>query len=287
MDINSVIELNNGVRMPLLGLGVFRCPMGEQTRAAVRTAIEYGYRMIDTARIYCNEKSVGRGIRDTSLSREDIFVTTKLWRTDFDNPRRGLEQSLERLGMDYVDLYLLHWPFDGYQKAYLELEKLLDEGLCRAIGVSNFTIKHLEELKKAGAKVIPQVNQTECHPQNIESELLAYCRRTGTAFEAYSPLGGEGNSLISDPRLASIADYYKVTPAQIMLRWNMQRGVIVIPKSVRAERIKQNSDLYGFELTPDDMDSIEDINANLRRAYDPDRINMRPQATFPKIVEED
>lgn len=287
MDIKSELELNNGVRMPMLGLGVFRCPMGEQTRSAVRTALEYGYRMIDTARIYCNEKSVGRGMRDSSVPREEIFVTTKLWKTDFENPRRGLEQSLERMKLDYVDLYLLHWPFEGYREAYLELEKLMKEGLCRSIGVSNFTIKHLEALKEAGATVVPQVNQTECHPQNSENELLNYCRRNGIAFEAYSPLGGEGNSLISDPRIACIADYYKVTPAQIMLRWNIQRGVIVIPKSVRAERIKENSELYSFDLSPDDMDSISDINANLRRAYDPDRINLRPASTFPRIVEED
>lgn len=273
--------------MPLLGLGVFRCPQGEMTRSAVRTALEYGYRMIDTARIYCNEKSVGRGIKDSQLPRDQVFITTKLWRDDFPNPRQGLEQSLERLGVDCVDLYLLHWPFKGYEQAYLELEKLQQEGLCRAIGVSNFKIHHLEALKAAGASVIPQVNQTECHPQNSENELLNYCRQQNIAFEAYSPLGGEGNSLVSDPRVSCIADYYKVTTAQVLLRWNLQRGVIVIPKSIRPERIKENSMLYSFELSQDDMDAISDINANLRRAYEPDRIDQRPAATFPKILEEE
>lgn len=287
MDLYSTVELNNGVRMPLLGLGVFRCPQGEMTRSAVRTALEYGYRMIDTARIYCNEKSVGRGIKDSQLPRDQVFITTKLWRDDFPNPRQGLEQSLERLGVDCVDLYLLHWPFKGYEQAYLELEKLQQEGLCRAIGVSNFKIHHLEALKAAGASVIPQVNQTECHPQNSENELLNYCRQQNIAFEAYSPLGGEGNSLVSDPRVSCIADYYKVTTAQVLLRWNLQRGVIVIPKSIRPERIKENSMLYSFELSQDDMDAISDINANLRRAYEPDRIDQRPAATFPKILEEE
>lgn len=287
MDINSRIELNNGVRMPMLGLGVFRTPAGEVARSAVRTALEYGYRMVDTARIYCNEKSVGRGLRDAHLPRESYFVTTKLWRTDFDDPRRGLEQSLERLGLDYVDLFLLHWPFNGYEQAYLVLEQLQREGLCRAIGVSNFKIHHIERLKECGAKVTPQVNQVECHPQNDEAELVNYCRQHNIVVEAYSPLGGEAQCLVNDPRIKSLADYLKVTPAQVILRWNLQRGVVVIPKSVRAERIKENSQLFHFELTQDDIDAISSINTNLRRAYDSDLIDQRPESTFPKIVEED
>lgn len=286
MDLNSKIELNNGVRMPVLGLGVFRSPAGEETRGAVRTALEYGYRMVDTARIYCNEKSVGRGIKDSMLSRDDVFVTTKLWKDDFSDPRKGLIESLERLQLDYVDLYLLHWPFKGFREAYLELEKLQKEGLCRAIGVSNFKIHHIEELKEAGATVIPQVNQIECHPQNDEAELINYCRQQNIAVEAYSPLGGEGQSLIGDPRIKSLADFLKVTPAQVLLRWNLQRGVIVIPKSIRAERIKENSELFNFELNQDDMDTISSINCNLRRAYDSDRIDQRPASTFPKIIDE-
>ena len=287
MDINSTVELNNGVRMPMLGLGVFRSPAGEITRSAVRTALEYGYRMIDTARIYCNEKSVGRGIQDAGVAREQVFVTTKLWKEDWANPRQGLEQSLERLGLDYVDLYLLHWPFHGYEQAYLALEELQKEGLCKAIGVSNFKEHHLESLKAAGATVVPQVNQVECHPQNSEEELLAYCRKHNIVMEAYSPLGGQGQSLVGDPRVTSLSAYLKVTPAQVLLRWNLQRGVVVIPKSVRPERIKENSQLFNFELSLDEMDAISSINANLRRAFDSDRIDQRPAATFPKIVEEE
>ena len=287
MDLNSRVELNNGVSMPLLGLGVFRAHGGEEARSAVRTALENGYRMIDTARIYCNERSVGRGVRDSMVAREDIFIITKLWKDDFDNPRRGLEQSLERLGMDYVDQFLLHWPFKGFEKAWLELEKLCSEGLCRSIGVSNFKIHHLEELKEAGASVVPQVNQVECHPYNHETELINWCRRRNIVVQAYAPLGGVGNTVLSDPRITTIADYYKVTPAQLVLRWNMQRGVAVIPKSVRAERILENSRVFGFELSQDDMDVMSDINSNLRRAYDPDKIDQRPAGTFPKIIEED
>lgn len=286
MDTKTWVELNNGVKMPLLGLGVFRASAGEVARSAVRTALEYGYKMIDTARIYCNERSVGRGIKDSVVPREQVFVTTKLWKDDFNDPRRGLEQSLERLDMDYVDLFLLHWPFKGFAQAYLVLEQLQKEGLCRAIGVSNFKPHHIEELFAAGAMVMPQVNQVECHPQNSEDELLNFCRQRNIVVEAYSPLGGEGQTLMSDPRIVSLAEYLKVTPAQVILRWNIQRGVVVIPKSVHAERIKENSHVFEFELSQDEMDAISSINTNLRRAYDSDRIDQRPASTFPKIVEE-
>ena len=286
MDSKTWVELNNGVKMPLLGLGVFRSQAGEETRSAVRTALEYGYRMIDTARIYCNERSVGRGLKDSAVPRDQVFVTTKLWKDDFDDARRGLEQSLERLGLDYVDLFLLHWPFKGFAQAYLVLEQLQKEGLCRAIGVSNFKQHHIEELFATGATVMPQVNQVECHPQNSEDELLNFCRQRNIVVEAYSPLGGEGQTIMSDPRITSLAQYLKVTPAQVILRWNIQRGVVVIPKSIHAERIVENSQVFNFELSQDDMDTISSINGNLRRAYDSDRIDQRPASTFPKIVEE-
>lgn len=286
LNINSAVKLNNGVEMPLLGLGVFRAPAGDEARAAVRTALEYGYRHIDTARIYCNEKSVGRGIRDSGVKREDIFVTTKLWRTDFQQPRRGLEESLERLGLDYIDLYLLHWPFTGFAQAYLELEKLQREGLCRAIGVSNFKIHHFEALKQAGAEVMPQVNQTECHPANAENELLAWCQAHQVALEAYSPLGGQGRLLVADPVISGIAAHHQVSGAQVLLRWNLQRGVIVIPKSIHPERILVNSQLYDFELTDAEMQAIGKLDRGDRRGWDPDRIEDRPADQWPVPAEE-
>lgn len=286
LTIDSTVTLNNGVKMPLLGLGLFHTSSGEVARQAVRCALEYGYRMLDTARVYCNEKSVGRGIADSGIAREQIFVTTKLWQSDWDDPRRGLEGSLERLGLEYIDLFLLHWPFKGFEKAYLELEKLQKEGLCRAIGVSNFRIHHLKALEEAGATVVPQVNQMEIHPVNTEEELCTYCRKKGIVMEAYSPLGGEGRLLIDDPRLIGICNYYKITPSQAILRWDIQRGIVVIPKSVHPERILLNSKLYDFDLSLQDLEIISDMNSNERRNYDPDKIDNRPRELTPKLIDE-
>lgn len=287
LTAESKLKLNNGVLMPYLGFGVFRSRPGEETRSAVRTAIECGYRHIDTARVYCNEKSVGRGIKDSGLPRSELFVTTKLWKSDWRNPRDGLIASLKRLQLNYVDLYLLHWPFSGFQEAWIALEQLQKEGLCRAIGVSNFKIHHLEALKEAGATVVPQVNQVECHPENAENELYGYCTKHGIAMEAYSPLGGEGHTLMHDPRIISIASYYNVTPSQVILRWNIQRGVPVIPKSVHRERIRENAQLFSFELNRDDMLCLNAMDQTLRRAWDPDRIDERPAESFPALVEEE
>lgn len=273
MSCNNCMTLNNGVKMPMVGLGVFLSQAGEETRSAVRTALETGYRHIDTAQVYCNEKSVGRGIADSGVDRKEVFITTKLWHTDFSNPRKGLEDSLARLGTDYIDLYLLHWPFPGFQQAWLELEKLQAEGKCRAIGVSNFKEHHLDELRNAGAKVVPQVNQVECHPEFSQLELLNYTRKHGIALEAWFPLGGQGGTLVNDPRIMAIASHYKVSAAQVLLRWNIQRGVIVIPKSVHADRIRMNFDVFSFDLSGDDMDVLDELNQNKRRGIDPDNCN--------------
>lgn len=288
LDINSTVELNNGVKMPLLGLGVFRTPSGEDTRRAVREALACGYRMIDTARIYCNEKGVGRGLKDCGLTRSEYFVTTKLWRDDFADPRRGLEESLQRLQLDFVDLYLLHWPFTGWEKAWLTLEKLQQEGLCRAIGVSNFMIHHLQRLPQIGAQIVPQVNQTECHPENSEPDLLAWCREHGIVLEAYSPLGGQsGGLLVNHPVLTAIAQAHQVSAAQVMLRWQLQRQVVVIPKSSRPERIASNAQLYHFALTAEEMQRIDALNQDKRRTCDPDKINERPRSCDPPLIEEE
>ena len=282
LSIRSRVTLNNGVKMPYLGLGLFRNPDGDCTAGAVRTALEHGYRMLDTARAYGNEGSVGEGIASSSCKREDIFVTTKLWKTDWADPRAGLLGSLKRLKLDYLDLYLLHWPFKGYGEAWLKLEKLQQEGLVRAIGVSNFTIHHLKTLLGGGISVVPQVNQTECHPINTEEALMQYCRSQSIILEAYSPLGGEGRLILNDPRLVGMCEYYKHTPAQIILRWNIQRGIPVIPKSVHAERIRENAGLFDFVLSQADIETISDMNSNDRRSYDPDCIDTRPSWLEPR-----
>lgn len=285
LSIKSCFQLNNGVMMPVLGLGVFKSPSGDITREAVKTALSIGYRMIDTARAYGNERSVGDGIAQSGIPREEIFVTTKLWKTDFADPRKGLTDSLKRLKLDYVDLFLLHWPFKGFGETWIKLEQLQKEGLCRAIGVSNFRIHHLEELKKGGISVIPQVNQMEIHPVNTEEDLCNYCRRNHIQMEAYSPLGGEGRLLVDDPRLVGMREYYKRTPAQIILRWNLQRGIVVIPKSVHEERIRENAGLFDFDLSQGDLATISDMNANDRRNYDPDAIDKRPAWMEPKFTD--
>ena len=285
LSMKSCFQLNNGVMMPVLGLGVFKSPSGDTTREAVKTALSIGYRMIDTARAYGNERSVGEGIAQSGIPREEIFVTTKLWKTDFADPRKGLTDSLKRLKLDYVDLFLLHWPFKGFGETWIKLEQLQKEGLCRAIGVSNFRIHHLEELKKGGISVIPQVNQMEIHPVNTEEDLCNYCRRNHIQMEAYSPLGGEGRLLVDDPRLVGMREYYKRTPAQIILRWNLQRGIVVIPKSVHEERIRENAGLFDFDLSQGDLATISDMNANDRRNYDPDAIDKRPAWMEPKFTD--
>ena len=272
--------------MPLLGTRVYKIPGGEQAYNTVRDALEIGYRLIDTARIYCNEKSVGRAIKDSGIQRKDLFVTTKIWIEDFDNPRQALLDSLERLQLDYVDLYLIHWPAVGYQKVYLELEKLQKEGLCKSIGVCNFKIHHIQSLFEAGATVVPQVCQTEIHPLNTEVELTSWCRRNKIAVVAYSPLGSEGRLILDDPRLICMREYYKAAPSQIILRWCIQRGIIAIPKANTKEKLLQNSQLYNFDMSTPDLETISDMNCNERRNYDPDKIDERPKVTYPKIVEE-
>ncbi|MDY6322817.1 MAG: aldo/keto reductase [Succinivibrio sp.] len=282
LNVNSTFSLNNGIAMPVFGLGVFKASQ-EQAAAAVCCALKMGYRMADTARAYSNEQGVGEGIRQSGVPRDQIFVTTKLWKTDYQDAASGLKNSLRRLGLDYVDLLLLHWPFKGYGEAWMQLEELQRQGLCRSIGVSNFKIHHLKELAQGGATVTPQVNQTEIHPVNTEEELCNYCRQNGIQVEAYSPLGGEGRLLLDDPRLVGMREHYRRTPSQILLRWDIQRGIIAIPKSVHEERIRENMGLFDFDLSQGDLQTISDMNSNDRRNYDPDRIDERPSWMEPKF----
>lgn len=275
MAIQSTITLNNGMVIPQVGLGVFQTPDGATTVDAVTVALEAGYRHIDTAMIYGNEASVGEGLRRSGVPRGDVFVTTKLWNDDI-RAHRGqaaFEESLERLGLDYVDLYLIHWPADGWQQAWDDLQAIYASGRTKAIGVSNFQRHHLEELL-ANSDVRPAVDQIESSPQFSNQELIDFAHAQGIDVEAWSPLGGTGGNLLSDPRLAAIGAKYGKSPAQVTIRWHIQRGVIVLPKSTHAERIRQNFDVFDFNLTGEDMAAVSAIDTGRRNGADPDTFDF-------------
>ncbi len=269
LALASRATLNNGVGIPYLGLGVYRSLPGKPTQDAVRYALEIGYRHVDTARIYGNERDVGLAVRTSGVPREDVFVTTKVWNTDhgYGEAIKACERSLGELGLSYVDLYLIHWPVPGRRvetwKALVDLSK---RGLCRSIGVSNFTIPHLEELL-AVTDIVPAVNQVEFSPFTYQKELLEYCRRHRIQLEAYSPLT-KGYRL-DDPVLREIAARHGRTPAQMLLRWCLQHDVVTIPKSNRRERILENSRVFDFELSNRDMATLDGFDESLRTGWDP------------------
>ncbi|MYW11299.1 aldo/keto reductase [Streptomyces sp. SID2563] len=268
------ITLNNGVRMPQLGFGVFQVP-DDETATAVGHALDAGYRSIDTAAVYGNERGVGRAIADSGLPREELFVTTKLWNADqgYDQALTAFDASLEKLGLDHVDLYLIHWPTparDLYVETYKALEKILADGRARAIGVSNFQVPHLRRLMEHTGTV-PAVNQVELHPGLQQAELRAFHAEHGIATEAWSPLAQ--GAVLEDEAITRIAQANGVTPAQVVLRWHLATGNIVIPKSVTPARIRQNLDVFGFELTATDLADLAALDRGLRTGPDPDTLN--------------
>lgn len=262
-----LIRLNNGVEMPQLGLGVYQSRPGEETRQAVVAALEAGYRLVDTAAMYQNEADVGAAIRESGVPREQVFVTSKLGNDDhgYEKALRACRETLRRLGTSYVDLYLIHWPgAAGLRKeTWLALERLQAEGLSRAIGVSNFTVGHLEEML-GYAQVLPAVNQVEFHPFMYQRELLEWVRERGIALEAYRPLVRARK--MDDPTLAAVAQAHDKSAAQVLLRWSLQRGAIVIPKSVHVERIRENLDVFDFALTDDEMARLDALDEGPRTA---------------------
>jgi 2,5-diketo-D-gluconate reductase A len=273
MTTNPVpaVELNNGVRIPQFGFGVFQIPP-EETAQAVRTALEAGYRHFDTAQMYRNEEGVGAGIAESGVAREDVFVTTKLANDahGHDNAITALEGSLRRLGFEYVDLYLIHWPLphkDNYVRTWQGFEDILRAGKARAIGVSNFQPAHLDRLAEE-TSVVPAVNQIELHPALQQTELRGYHQEHGIATEAWSPLAQA--EVLDDPVLTDLAEKHGRTAAQVVLRWHIQLGTIVFPKSSSPERIKQNIDVFGFELDDEDMTAIGKLDAGRRTGPDPD-----------------
>src|SRR5574341_1385088 len=265
----STVALRGDVEMPRLGLGVWQSAPGEETRRAVREALACGYRHVDTARAYQNEADVGVAIRESGIPRREVFVTTKLWNADhgYDKALRAIDRSLESLGMEQVDLYLVHWPVEGLRNdTWRAMEKILAEGKARAIGVSNYTSRHLDELL-GRAKVPPTVNQVEFSPFLNQRPLLAHCRRNAIQLEAYGPL--VRGQRMDDPVLARVARKHGRTPAQVLLRWGLQHELVVIPKSVHAERIRENAELYGFALDAEDMAALGALDEGYRTSWDP------------------
>lgn len=273
-DIGGRWKLHNGVEMPYLGLGVYQSQDGNEVIEAILHALDAGYRHIDTAAIYNNEVGVGKAIEQTYINRKDIFVTSKVWNNEqgYDNTLRAFDASLGRLNLDYLDLYLIHWPVEGkYNDTWRALEYLYKQGRVKAIGVSNFLIHHLKHLHTT-AEIAPMVNQVEFHPHVVQQELIDYCNLHSIQFEAWSPLmQGQFGSV---PLLNTLAEKYAKTAAQIVLRWNLQKGVITIPKSVRKERIIENGNLFDFVLTNDDMALIDALDKNERLGAHPDSFDF-------------
>jgi methylglyoxal/glyoxal reductase len=277
-NLQDTTTLHNGVKMPWLGIGVFKVEEGPELVHAVKTAIKHGYRSVDTAAIYGNEVGVGQGIREgmeeSGISREDLFVTSKVWNTDlgYESTLAAYETSLNKLGLEYLDLYLIHWPVEGkYKDAWRALETLYKEGRVKAIGVSNFQIHHLEDLMQ-DAEIKPMVNQVEYHPRLTQKELQSFCQKHGIQLEAWSPL--MQGQLLDNEVLQEIANKYNKSVAQVILRWDLQNGVVTIPKTTKEHRIIENASIFDFELTEEDMERIDGLNQNHRVGPDPDNFDF-------------
>jgi diketogulonate reductase-like aldo/keto reductase len=280
MDINihSTKKLNNGVEIPIIGLGTWQMQEAGEIENAVKWALKVGYRLIDTAKIYGNEAGVGKAIRESGIPREQIFVTTKLWNEDQERKSalQAIDDSLKRLELDCVDLYLIHWPFFDREKhinkreeTWKAMEEIYKSGKAKAIGVSNYIIRHLEEMKKYAA-IQPAANQVEFHPFLYQAELLDYCQNHNIVLEAYSPL--IHGQKMKDERITKIAEKHGKSSAQILIRWSLQHGCVVIPKSSKLERIEQNIGVFDFVISDEDMKTLDGLNENLHTTWDPNTI---------------
>ena len=272
--ITDCTVLNNHVQMPWLGFGVYLVKEGAETEDSVSAALEAGYRSIDTAALYKNEADVGRAIARSGIPRQDVFITTKVWNTDqgYETTLRAFDQSLKKLKMDYVDLYLIHWPVKGkYLETWKALEKLYRDGFVRAIGLSNFLIHHIQDILEI-CEVRPTVDQVEFHPELRQEGLHRFCIENQIQMEAWMPLG-RGRTL-TKPTIVAMAEKYGKTPAQILIRWDLQHEVVTIPKSIHPSRIVENSQVFDFEISPEDMARIDDLDENLRFGTDPDNFHF-------------
>jgi diketogulonate reductase-like aldo/keto reductase len=269
-SMKDCARLNNGLVMPWLGLGVHRVSDGQEVEQAVRNALQIGYRSIDTASVYGNERGVGEAMRESGVPREDIFLTTKVW-NDAQRERRVLvafEESLERLGADYVDLYLVHWPVVGRsQETWQVMEEIYQSGRAKAIGVSNYLVHHLDDLLP-NTQTVPTVNQIEFHPCLVQPDLLAYCQDHKIQVQAWSPL--MVGQILSEPAVQKLADKHQKTPAQIVLRWDLQHQEVTIPKSVHANRLAENTQIFDFELSEADMNTLDALDEGKRVGPHPD-----------------
>ncbi|MDR9854604.1 aldo/keto reductase [Paenibacillus sp. VCA1] len=278
LHLQSTTKLANGVEMPWFGLGVFKVEEGEDLSAAIKAAIKHGYRSIDTAAIYGNESGVGQAIHEAleenGLAREELFVTSKVWNEDqgYEETLAAFDTSLSKLGLDVLDLYLIHWPVAGkYKDTWRALEKLYKDGRVRAIGVSNFHVHHLQDML-ATAEIKPMVDQVEFHPYLAQNDLLAFTKEHGIQLEAWSPLmQGE---LLNQPVLQEIAANHGKSVAQVILRWDLQKGVVTIPKSIKEHRIIENASIFDFELSREDMERIDALNQDRRVGPDPDNFDF-------------
>ncbi|GGM33504.1 glyoxal reductase [Paraliobacillus quinghaiensis] len=274
-SLQDTTTLHNGVEMPWLGLGVFQVEDGNEVIHSVKSAIKHNYRSIDTAAVYGNETGVGQAIKQSGLPRNELFITSKLWNAEqgYESTLKAFETTLERLGLEYLDLYLIHWPVPAegkFKDTWKAMEELYKDGKIRAIGVSNFKEHHLEELMK-DAEVVPMVNQVEFHPHLIQQSLRDFCKEHQIQLEAWSPL--KQGKLLDDPTLKEIAEKHGKTTAQIIIRWDLQNDVVTIPKSTKEHRIVENADVFDFELSQADMYAISGLNKDERIGPDPDQFN--------------
>ena len=273
-NIKDCSVLHNGVKMPWFGLGVYKVEDGKEIENSIHSAFEAGYRSIDTAAFYQNEAGVGQAVRDSGIQREELFITTKVWndRQGYESTLQAFDESRKKLGLDYVDLYLIHWPVKGkYLDTWRALEKLYRDGYVRAIGVCNFQVHHLQDIL-TNFEIKPMVNQVEFHPRLTQREVLSFCRENKIQLEAWAPL--MRGRLMDNPVIVKLAEKYSKKPSQIILRWDLDTEVVTIPKSIHADRIKENADIFDFQLEESDIEEINALNQNERTGPDPDNFNF-------------